>query len=96
MLRNAVTALGGLLILIGVICLAAEPGAFPAWLWLMGAGTLVLLGTLYERVVYKPLETAVPGAGWVRTTERFVDDTSGRPVTVYIEPTTGERKYVED
>ena len=37
-----------------------------------------------------------PGAGWQRTAERFVDDATDKPVTVYIEPATGERSYVQE
>jgi hypothetical protein len=37
-----------------------------------------------------------PGTGWVRTTERFIDDTTGKPITVYVEPATGERQYIEE
>jgi hypothetical protein len=31
---------------------------------------------------------------WVETTERFIDDETGEPVTVYVQSATGERKYV--
>ena len=36
------------------------------------------------------------GTGWVRTTERFVDDKTGKTVTVYVKPLTGERAYVAE
>jgi len=51
---------------------------------------------VFERVVYKRIDPARPGAGWQRTSERFIDDTTGKPVTVYIEPATGERQYVQE
>jgi len=65
--------------------------------WLIGIGVAALvLGIVYERFRYKPLETVRPGTGWERTTERFIDDETGKPVTVYIQPETGERKYVQE
>jgi hypothetical protein len=39
------------------------------------------------------VETAAPGPGWTRTQERFIDDETGEPVTVWIDA-TGDRKYV--
>jgi hypothetical protein len=38
----------------------------------------------------------LPGAGWERTSERFVDPDSGKTVTVYLQPGSGERQYVEE
>jgi hypothetical protein len=94
MLRNfiivvaAVSFVGGLAALFSHAC----PPGFIFAFW----GGLLLIGTIYERVLYKPVETATPGAGWVRTAERFVDDSTGKPVTVYVDPKTGERKYVQE
>jgi len=51
---------------------------------------------VYERYRYKPLATASPGPGWQRTAERFVDPDTGKTVTVYLEPGSGERQYVEE
>ncbi len=36
------------------------------------------------------------GTGWKRTSERFIDDKSGRTITVYVKPFTGERAYVAE
>lgn len=93
MLRIAVIAVGGICILGGAAALVAGfPGGWAA----LGFGAVLLLGTLYERVRYKPVETGRPGPGWQRTAERFFDEDRGKPVTVYIHPETGERRYVED
>ncbi len=59
-------------------------------------GTIVLAALAFERSRYKRLQKRPPGAGWARTTERFVDDTTGKVVTVYIESATGERMYVTE
>jgi hypothetical protein len=56
---------------------------------------VILLGGLaVERWRYKRLGAAPPGPGWQPTGERFVDPASGRRVTVYFNPATGERRYV--
>jgi len=69
---------------------------YPAALWMLGTGAILVIGIAYERVRYKPIAKSRPGPGWERTSERFVDDESGNTVTVYIQPDTGERMYVEE
>jgi hypothetical protein len=57
---------------------------------------LLLLGLLFERFIYKPIQSDRPGAGWDRTAERFVDRQSGQDVVVYYNPRTGKRRYVAE
>lgn len=57
---------------------------------------ILVAGLLCERYLYKPIRSDVPGAGWERTAERFVDPGSGRTVVVFHNPRTGERRYVAD
>ena len=45
-------------------------------------------------MIYKPLLRERPGAGWVKTAERFIDPDSGKAVDVFYNPTSGERQYV--
>ena len=87
MLRSLLLAGAALLILIGlgVLALARDPGGFGP----IVLGTLVLLGTLLERR-YKP---AVRGKG-KPTGERFVDPTTGELMEVWYDAGTGERSYV--
>jgi hypothetical protein len=94
MLRSSVIALGALCFLGGLVAIFTGfcPPAYVAIFW----GVLILLGTVWERVIYKPLEVALPGAGWVGTDERFIDDETGAPVRVYVEPATGERRYIKE
>ncbi len=94
MLRNSVIALALLCFVGGLAALLTGvwPPGFVAVFW----GGLILLGTLWERFRYKPLEAGRPGPGWVGTDERFVDDETGKPVRVYLEPATGERRYVQE
>ena len=49
---------------------------------------------MFERWRYKPLTDARLGPDWVATDERFVDPETGKLVTVYYHPATGERRYV--
>lgn len=41
-------------------------------------------------------ESSVPEAGWVPTSERFVDPTTDRVMRVWIDPGDGSRRYVPD
>ncbi len=91
MLRGGVLGIGILFLLAGVILLELE--IWPA-LWLAIVGGVIVVGTLLERVIYKPLRSERPGAGWVKTAERFIDPDTGRPVDVFYNPTSGERQYV--
>jgi hypothetical protein len=93
MLRKVVLALALILLAAGVV--AAAAGAVGAWVCIIWGG-LIAAGIAYERFRYKPLQRGTPGPGWVKTSERFVDDETGKTVSVYIESRTGERQYVED
>ncbi len=94
MMRNVLIGIGLGALICGLAALAtgvSSPEAvFAMW------GAILLLAILIERFRYKVIVPSRPGAGWQRTTERFVDDETGQNVTVYIEPGTGERAYVRD
>ena len=94
MLRAAVLAIGGAAMAAGLVALVtgAFPPAFVFGLW----GVLLVAGTVYERVRYKPLLAKPPGPGWEKPAERFVDPPTGTPVTVYVEPHSGARQYVQE
>jgi hypothetical protein len=94
MLRVVLIAIGAVSLLCGLAALAtgASSPAVVFGVW----GAVLVLSLLVERFRYKPLAVSRPGPGWQRTTERFVDDETGQNVTVYIEPATGERAYVQD
>jgi hypothetical protein len=67
-------------------------GAGPALL-IVGAIALVsvLLERSYGRLVRRPL-----GGNWRPTDEKFVDPESGELVVVWMDPVTGERRYVAE
>jgi hypothetical protein len=92
MLRVLVLGFGGALILASVFVAATGIGA-PA-LWLFTLGTLTVIGTVFERVLYKPLKADNPGPGWTDTGERFVDPETGTMVKVLFNAMSGERRYV--
>jgi hypothetical protein len=93
MLRKVVLALALVLLAVGVV--AVVSGAIGAWVCIIWGG-IIAAGIVYERFRYKSLLSGAPGPGWEKTNERFVDDETGKTVAVYVEPKTGERKYVED
>ena len=91
----------GLLVFGGIMLVAAAFGALfgcrlaamiPLALW----GATLAGGVLVERWRYQLLADNRPGRDWVATPERFVDPETGRLVTVFFNPTTGERRYVAD
>ena len=93
MLRGFLIAVSVVSVLCGLVALAV--GFFPPAAIFGFWGVLIAVGTVFERVIYKKTHAGAPGAGWVRTAERFIDDATGKPITVYVEPKTGERHYIE-
>jgi hypothetical protein len=86
------------LIVFAVLLVAALTAALANWhtLPFVVALAVLLFGLLFERYVYKPIRPDTPGPEWDKTPERFEDPRSGRPVVVYYNPRTGERRYVAD
>lgn len=95
MLRNIVLVLGGTLLATGIVTLLS--GAFGFAAFCLVWGVILVFGIIYERYAYKTIVDKVPdGKGWTRTSERFIDDKSGKTITVYVKPFTGERAYVAE
>ncbi len=93
MLRNIVLGLAVVVLVFSVLATAA--GETDAWVPIIWC-VIVAGGIAFERYRYKPLQSRVPGTGWEKTGERFVDDETGQTVTVYMQSVTGERQYVRD
>jgi hypothetical protein len=92
-------AVRGVLLLIAGLLLAgggalAMLGAVPAAVGLTAWGLILIVGLVIERWRYKPLAKRSPGPDWTATDERFVDPETGKLVTVYYHPASGERRYV--
>ncbi len=92
-LRLAVGLVGLVLLAGGIALLATDTEG--AWMLVL-CGAVLFFGLGFERIRYKPLLKKTPGAGWQRTTERFIDEETAETVTVYVDPVTGERAYVRE
>ena len=90
--RMAALGLGGLMLVGAVIVLLSGGGgaALPLAFW----GAVIMAAVAFERWRYKPMVGA-PGPGFEATAERFIDPASGRPVQVFVDPKSGERRYVQ-
>ena len=73
------------------------------FVWSMGGGPVLLvlglvavLTGLLEPIYGAARRSRPAGGSWRATEERFVDPESGELVTVWFDPTTGERRYVAD
>lgn len=93
-MRKGLITIGALVAVLGVAALIS--GIVATSFVVIGWAVVLIILILIERVRYKGLASKSPGPGWERTTERFVDEETGRTVTVYIQPETGERAYVKD
>ncbi|WP_293991188.1 hypothetical protein [Sphingomonas sp.] len=68
---------------------------FGAWPMLVFPA-IVAAGIVFERFRYQGNASDAAPGDWRPTNERFLDEETGRPVVVWFNPTTGERKYVDD
>ena len=92
MLRNTVLVLAWALLGVAAVIVLWAPEAWP----MLAMAALLVLGTVYERFHYRGGEDPSPrGGNWQATSERFRDEASGQLVTVWFNPATGERRYVE-
>ncbi len=91
MLRTVVLVIACGFLAAAVFAVIQAPEAWP--MPIMAA--LLVLGTVYERFHYRGTEHPAPGGAWQPTAERFLDEESGRPVVVWFNPATGERRYVD-
>ena len=71
-------------------------------LWKVGGGPVLLMigfvaiiTALLEPVYGRAIGRA-PAGNWRPTDEKFVDPESGKLVTVWFDPSTGDRRYVSD
>jgi hypothetical protein len=108
--RGLIGAFGLLLVLAGIAVMAAGGPAngLGAALTLFVPGIVVVAAVILERTRYRSLhaeETGAshgPGGGepaelearFRPTEERFRDPTTGVPMQVWLDPRTGERRYV--
>jgi hypothetical protein len=109
--RGLIGGFGVLLILAGIGAAAVTgPGGIVSALTLFVPGAVMVAAVLLERTRYRSLhaertgDTHGPGGGENRapeprfrpTEERFVDPTTGVAMRVWVDPSTGERRYVPE
>lgn len=85
--------LGGILIVAGLVLIA---GGWPGWPPLLICGIMVVITALAEPIYGRAHRRPPAGADWRPTDEKFVDPETGKLVTVWFDPGTGERRYVAD
>jgi hypothetical protein len=90
--RAVLTTIGAALAVLALILAAC--GIVAGAIWAAVWAAVLLLAALFERWRYKPLTGRAPGPDWQDTGERFVDPETGKLVTVYFHPRTGERRYI--
>jgi hypothetical protein len=91
MLRTAVLIFACVTVAIGLF-LCATGCAHLGGIQALVGGTVILIGTLFERWRYRNGNAAANG-NWQPTGERFVDPGSGQSVEVLYDPESGERRY---
>ena len=88
--RGLALGLGGLITVCGGFFWSFGGGPV-----VMIVGALVLLTAALEPV-YGRISARPFGSNWRPTDEKFVDPETGKLVTVWFDPKSGERRYVED
>src|SRR3954447_20982746 len=112
LVRVAVGLIGVALILAGiaVAAVAGPGGGIVAALYLFIPGVVALAAVALERTRYRSLraeatgeahgpgggETGTPEPRFRPTPERFVDPTTGVAMRVWIDPASGDRRYVAE
>jgi hypothetical protein len=110
--RGLIGGLGVVLMVggIAVIALAGPGGDIAGALFMFLPGAILVAGVLLERTRYRSLhaeqtgeghgpgggEPALPGEPFRPTEERFIDPTTNVRMRVWVNPRTGERRYVAE
>jgi hypothetical protein len=109
--RLIVGVVATLMLVGGLAIIGAGSNFAISGLWLTVTGAVVLVAVAIERNRYRSeatehgIEPVGPGGGepggeldprFRRTTETFVDPTSGHEMRVFVDPRTGERRYVAE
>jgi hypothetical protein len=95
--RGCVVFFGVALILAGLAGILVAPvieAGFPGIPALI-VGCVLVVTAMFEPVYGKLVSRPPLSGAWRPTGEKFVDPTSGKPVEVWFDPATGERRYVD-
>jgi hypothetical protein len=108
--RVILAFVGAITILLGLGLILTNGARFSGFVTILVGGTILIV-LLYERSRYRSVEadrrneSTGPGGGepvgalpvgYRATTEVFVDPSSGRRMRVYLQATTGDRRYVAE
>jgi hypothetical protein len=112
LVRGLIGGFGALLLLGGVAVagVTGPAGGLAAALTFFIPGAVIIAGVLLERTRYRSLsaersgdghgpgggETGRPEGRFRPTEERFLDPTTGVPLRVWVDPSTGEQRYVPE
>jgi len=112
LVRGLIGGIGALLMLGGIAVaeLAGPGGNLFGALFLFVPGAILVAGVFLERTRYRSLhaeqtgdphgpgggEMTHPGGRFQPTEERFVDPTTGIPMRVWVDPATGDRRYLAE
>ena len=109
--RGIAGGIGVAMIISAIALIALGPGTgLFAVLFVLVPGLILVIAVILERIRYRSLaaerdgEPSGPGGGEPRppdgrfrpSEERFVDPTTSVPMRVWVDPATGERRYVAE
>ena len=109
-IRGILASLGVGLFVLGLLLITAGGEAAVAGLWPLVSGGVLHIAVVLEHQRYRSEqaertaaavgpgggEPVPPPAPFQPTGERFVDPTSNRVMRVYLDPQTGERRYLAE
>jgi O-antigen ligase len=107
--RLLAAVLGGLMVVSGLAAVSLGGTSASVGVWLVVVGLALIIAALVERLRYRSESAEAsglpggPGGGeptnetletrFRRTDESFIDPTSGRRMRVWLDGTSGERRY---
>ena len=92
MLRTIVLALGLAWLAVGLWLTLVDAAGWPMIIF----PAIIVAGIVFERVNYRGNASDTTDPNWRPTNERFLDEVTGRSITVWFNAVTGERRYIDD
>jgi hypothetical protein len=108
--RLLVFGFGALMFMGGLVAISAGGAAAISGIWSIGFGAAIMVVTVLQRARYRSLTAdrtgSAPGPGggetglrdprFAPTSEVFTDPTTNAVMRVYLDPRTGERRYLAE